>query len=181
MTVPADLQPTPPGLHRAAETERLAFPDGSTLDLLADLDASAAGVTFHHTTLRPGAVGAAPHHHRTAPEHFFVQRGTVRFLLGDDLVEVNAGDLVTVDVGVVHAFAAADGDDEAELLVITPQVGRFDLFRRYARLAAGDATAQPVHAEESQSRFDTYVTVSPTWERSRLEPTQPQHPTESMR
>lgn len=150
---------------RAAEAERLEFPDGSSMTLLADSHATDAKLSVHHTVLPAGAAGASPHHHTTAAEVFYVLRGTVQLLVGDDVVLAGPGDLAVVPPGVSHAFAAAPGT-EAELLVaITPGIQRFELFRRLGRALAGLEPRGSVF--DDQSEYDTYNDDSPVWARTR--------------
>ena len=50
--------PASPVVVRAASAERLAFPDGSTMTLLADSTATGGALSIHRTTLPDGADGA---------------------------------------------------------------------------------------------------------------------------
>jgi len=157
--------PEAPVVARAADAERLVFPDGSTMTLLADSHATGGRLSMHHTLLRDGADGASPHHHTTVAELFYVLRGTVQVLVGDELVEAGEGDLVVVPPGVAHAFAAAPGGDAELLLAVTPGIERFDLFRRFERIVAGREPAGTLFAD--QSEYDTYPDISDIWEQAR--------------
>lgn len=151
-------------LVRAQEVEKLEFPDGSSMRLLSDSPATGGTLSIHRATLRHGGLGAGPHHHLTATEVFYVLSGSVRLLVGDDVVVATEGDLAVVPPGMAHAFAAPDGD--AELLVaVTPGIERFELFRRLARLAAG--LEAPGTLFDDQSRYDTYASDSPAWRQAR--------------
>jgi oxalate decarboxylase/phosphoglucose isomerase-like protein (cupin superfamily) len=114
--------------------------------------------------LRPGGLGASPHHHLTATEVFYVLRGSVQLLVGDELVVATEGDLVVVPPGVAHAFAAAPRGDAELLVAVTPGIERFELFRQLARLAAG--LAPPGTLSDGQSRYDTYASDSPAWQQA---------------
>jgi quercetin dioxygenase-like cupin family protein len=138
---------------RAAEAERLELPDGSALQLLADPAVTGCDLSVHHTVLRDGADGAGPHHHETSAELFYVVAGNLELLVGDDVVTAATGDLVAVPPGTVHAFGATPGHD-AEVLVLTPMVERFDLFRQAFGHAVPDG---------DPDRFDTHPDHSPTW------------------
>ena len=142
---------------RAAEAERLELPDGSALQLLADPAVTGCDLSVHHTLLRNGADGAGPHHHDTSAELFYVVAGHVELLVGDDVVTAATGDLVAVPPHTVHAFGALAGRD-AELLVLTPTVERFDLFRQMLGHAVPDS---------DPDRFDTHPDHSPTWTNAR--------------
>jgi len=137
---------------RAAEAERLELP-GSALLLLADPAVTGCDLSVHHTVLRDGADGAGPHHHETSAEVFYVIAGHVELLVDGQVVVAGEGDLVAVPPRTVHAFGAVAGRD-AELLVLTPTVERFDLFRE--ALGHADPDGDP-------DRFDTHPDHSPTW------------------
>ena len=139
---------------RAAQAERLEQADGSALRLLADPAVTGCDLSVHHTLLRDGAAGAGPHHHLTSAELFYVVAGAVEVLVGEEIVLAGTGDLVAIPPGTVHAFAAAAGRD-AELLVLTPTVERFDLFRQ--------AFGHAVPSEGDPDRFDIHPDHSSTW------------------
>jgi mannose-6-phosphate isomerase-like protein (cupin superfamily) len=170
----ATLTPLVPGVEtqspaaivvRAQEAERLAFPDGSSMRLLTDSPATGGALSVHRATLRPGGLGASPHHHLTATEVFYVLSGSVHLLMGDVLVVATEGDLAVVPPGMAHAFAAAAGGDAELLVAVTPGIERFELFRRLARRAGGlEAPATPF---DDQSRYDTYASDSPAWRQAR--------------
>ena len=143
---------------RADHAERLERPDGSALRLLADPAVTGCDLSVHHTVLRDGAEGAGPHHHETSAEIFYVIAGQVELLVDDELVVAGQGDLVAVPPRTVHAFGAPAGQD-AELLVLTPTVERFDLFRQ--------AFGHLVPSDGDPARFDTHPDHSPTWLRAR--------------
>jgi mannose-6-phosphate isomerase-like protein (cupin superfamily) len=65
----------------------------------------------------PGAAPQfGPHLHREIEETFLVRRGRLRFLLGDEVVDLRPGDFVRAPPGVRHGFANVSGE-EVELLV----------------------------------------------------------------
>jgi mannose-6-phosphate isomerase-like protein (cupin superfamily) len=142
---------------RADEAERFVGPDGSALWLLADPAVTGCDLSVHHTRLRDGADGAGPHHHETSAEIFYVIAGQVELLVGDDVVVAGPGDLVAVPPRTTHAFGAVAGHD-ADLLVLTPTVERFDLFRQAFGHAVPDG---------DPDRFDTHPDHSPTWAHAR--------------
>jgi quercetin dioxygenase-like cupin family protein len=57
-----------------------------------------------------------PHRHREIEETFLVQRGRLRFLLGDETFDLAPGDFVRAPPGMRHGFANVSGE-EAQLLV----------------------------------------------------------------
>lgn len=150
---------------RAQEAEELEFPDGSSMRLLTDSPASGGTPSVHRATLRHGGLGASPHHHLTATEMFYVLSGSVQLLVGEVLVVATEGDLAVVPPGMAHAFAATPGGDAELVVVVTPGIERFELFRRLARLAAG--LEAPGKLVNDQSRYDTYANDSPAWRQAR--------------
>lgn len=159
--------PTPPVpsaspvVARAACAERLEFPDGSTMTLLADGPITGATLSIHHSTLPSGAGGASPHHHTAVVEVLYVVAGTVQVLAGDEVFEIGRGDLAVVPPGVAHALAAAPGSDAELLVAAIPGIERFDLFRQLQRVLAGLEPPEALGA--GQSRYDTYPDTSPIW------------------
>ncbi|HZZ87971.1 MAG TPA: cupin domain-containing protein [Caulobacteraceae bacterium] len=79
----------------------------------------------------PGAApDFGPHRHRDLEETFLVRRGRLRFLLGDETVDLGPGDLVRAPPGVRHGFANVSGE-AAELLVSFHPGGFEELFVRH--------------------------------------------------
>ncbi|HUQ62695.1 MAG TPA: cupin domain-containing protein [Acidimicrobiales bacterium] len=146
---------------RAQEAEEIEFPDGSSMRLLTDSATNGGTLSVHRATLRPGGLGASPHHHLTATEMFYVLSGSVQLLVGEVLVMATEGDLAVVPPGMAHAFAAAPGGDAELIVAVTPGIERFELFRRLARLAAG--LEEPGTLPHDQSHYDTYASDSPAW------------------
>ena len=67
------------------------------------------------------------HRHRDIEETFMVRRGRLRFLLGTDVFDLEAGDFVRVPSGVRHGYANVSGD-EVDLLVSFHPGGFEELF-----------------------------------------------------
>lgn len=150
---------------RAREAEELVFPGGSSMRLLADSPVTGGTLSVHRATLRHGGLGASPHYHLTATEVFYVLSGSVQVLVGEELVVAAEGDLEVVPPGMAHAFAAAGGGDAELLVAVTPGIERFELFRRLARLAAGQEP--PATRFDDHSPYDTYASDSPAWRQAR--------------
>ena len=150
---------------RAADAEAHELPGGSSMRLLADGPATAGQLSIHRTLLRDGADGAGPHHHTMAAELFYVLRGSLQVLVGDDIVLAAEGDVVVVPPGTSHAFAAAPGCDAELLAVVTPGAVRFDFFRRLARVASGQEPPGPFVAD--QPAYDVHPDDSPAWRAAR--------------
>jgi quercetin dioxygenase-like cupin family protein len=72
----------------------------------------------------------APHLHRAFEETFLVQVGTLEFLLGDEVVTLNAGDFVRVPPGLRHGYVNTSGA-EVRLLISFMPGGFEELFVKY--------------------------------------------------
>ena len=77
--------------------------------------------------VRDGPLRLGPHRHNDIEETFLVQSGTLRFLLGEEVFDLSAGDFVRVPPGARHGLANA-GDEPAKLLVSFVPGGFEELF-----------------------------------------------------
>ena len=161
---PSSLPAAGATLARAADAEELTFSDGSSMRLLADSSAIDGLHSVHVSTLRDGA-GASPHHHEVGSEVFYVVRGAIELLIGEEIVLAARGDLAVVPPGVTHAFAAVPGDEAEVLVAVTPGIERFDLFRAFTAPIAAFAPPRPPVLDGSA--FDTYPDDSAVWQRAR--------------
>ena len=157
---------TAPVLVRSRVAERLGFPDGSTMTLLADSDATGGAVSIHRSLLVAGAAGANPHHHTAGTEVIYVVGGRIEVLIGDEIVEAGQGDLAVLPPGVVHAFAALPELGAELLIASTSGIERFSLWRRIQRVVAGREPAGDLVADQAKA-YDTYSDDRPQWDRAR--------------
>lgn len=156
----AAAQPAPV-LVRSDEAEALQDGALSLITLLADADATGGALTANKATLHKGSPGAPAHFHTAATEMFLVLDGSVRILLGEEIVRLDKGDFLTVPPTVPHAFAPA-ADTEAELLVVfTPGLHRFDYYRLLERVHRGAASVADIRA--SSELYDNHYVDSPVW------------------
>jgi mannose-6-phosphate isomerase-like protein (cupin superfamily) len=155
-----------PVLVRSCDAEQLGFPNGSTMTLLADSDATGGVISIHRSVLPPGADGADPHHHTVVAEVIYVVGGRIAVLVGDEIVEAGEGDLAVVPPGVVHAFATPPGIGAELLIATTPGIERFSLWRRIQRVVTGREPAGDLVADQANA-YDTYSDVRPQWDRAR--------------
>lgn len=155
-----------PVLVRSRDVERLGFPDGSTMTLLADGDATGGVISIHRSVLAAGVDGANPHHHTAVTEVIYVVGGRIHVLVGDEIVEAGEGDLAVVPPGVVHAFAAPPEVGAELLIATTPGIERFSMWRRIQRVVTGREPAGDLAADQATS-YDTYSDVRPQWDRAR--------------
>ena len=94
------------------------------------------------------------HLHRDIEETFFVRRGTLLFLLRNEVTTLTAGDFARVPPGVRHGYANTSGE-AVELLVSFHPGGLEEIFLKYrtdgGQPPAGDgfmADASRLHASE---------------------------------
>jgi quercetin dioxygenase-like cupin family protein len=80
-------------------------------DAIGNSDVLTVGKCF----IQPG--GSNPvHHHPNCDEVLHVIRGRIRHRVGDEYVEMTAGDTISIPVGSIHN-AENIGDEECELLI----------------------------------------------------------------
>ena len=75
-------------------------------------------------------IGYGPHRHHACEETFLIRRGSLDFLLGDEVRTLHAGDFVRVPAGTRHGYANTSGS-EVEMLVSFMPAGLEMLFVRY--------------------------------------------------
>jgi quercetin dioxygenase-like cupin family protein len=82
--------------------------------LRSHLDSEHLGVTFFR--LAPGFRPPFGHRHVVQEEAYVITRGSGRFKLGNDVVDVSEGDVLRVAPHVMRAFEA--GEDGMEIIAI---------------------------------------------------------------
>ncbi|MFC9462984.1 cupin domain-containing protein [Streptomyces sp. NPDC056637] len=130
--------------------------DGA-FELLAD----GGAVSASRLTLKTGADGAPPHHHKLSHEAFYVLGGTMLFRLGDTLTTVGKGGLVVIPPGLPHVFGAADGQEADVFVVLSPGIERFGYFEQLAAISRGEAQFDSLIPE--QDRYDVHFESLPNW------------------
>jgi mannose-6-phosphate isomerase-like protein (cupin superfamily) len=108
------------------------------------------------------AYGAGPplHFHTSFEDSFFVLDGILTVQLGDDVVELRAGDFATAPPGVPHSLTNAHSDQSAcrAVNLLTPGVG----FDRYiSQIETVAATGDHDAMERLNAEYDVTV-VGPT-------------------
>ena len=154
-----------PQLTRGATARRLTEDPGCVITLLADAGATGGALTANRSTFRTGADGAPPHVHDHMTELFYVLDGALQVLVGDEVIVLEAGDLLAVPPGTPHAFAAAPGREADVLFVFTPGRERFAYYELLDRAHAGDASFDDLAA--TQERFDNRYVDSAAWAAAR--------------
>jgi quercetin dioxygenase-like cupin family protein len=138
------------------EAAGASLSDGA-FELLAD----GGAVSASRLTLKTGADGAPPHHHKLSHEVFYVLDGTLLFRLGDTLTTVGKGGLVIIPPGLVHVFGAAEGEVADVFVVLSPGIERFGYFEQLAAISRGEAEFPSLIPE--QDRYDVHFADLPNW------------------
>lgn len=158
------MEPTPV-VTRAADAERLMHAQLSVMTLLADSSQTGGALSVTRSTFPDGGDGAPSHFHTGATESLFVISGRLQVLTGDEVVELGAGDFVSIPPGLPHAFGAAKGHDADILAVFAPAADRFDYYRLLERVNSGEADPSEIAA--SGDHYDNHYVASEAWQRAR--------------
>lgn len=104
----------------------LARIPGAPSEQWPDGERYAAG--FDHGTMSLGfyaPVGSDPQQPHERDEIYIVQAGTSKFLLGDEMLSLSAGDAVFVPAGVPHHFEEFSTDFGTWVIFWGPEGGEF--------------------------------------------------------
>lgn len=71
-------------------------------------------------TVDAGGAGPGPHRHEANEEVFFVTRGTLWFLVGDDWIEAPCGTFLRIPPGVTHDFQNRGSEPASAFNVFLP-------------------------------------------------------------
>jgi mannose-6-phosphate isomerase-like protein (cupin superfamily) len=148
-----------PVLVRAAEAEVLP---AAGVTLFADVTDTGGHLTSHRSIITPGAAGAPPHRHQQASELFFVLSGSLRVLLGDDIITLDQGDVLVVPPNTPHAFEAAGDENTEVFFVLTHAKPRFDYYRLLERVYRGETA--PSELAKTSDLYDNHYIESPVWQ-----------------
>lgn len=146
-------------LIRAGEAETLP---ASGVTLLADMPDTGGHLTSHRSIFQPGKEGAPPHLHREAAELFFVLKGSLRVLTGEDLVTLEEGDFLLVPPNTPHAFEAAGEEPTEVLFVLTQAKPRFGYYRLLESAYRGETDWTEV--ARTSDLYDNHYVESRTWQ-----------------
>ncbi len=129
--------------------------------LLADSGHTGGYLGANRLYLRAGEPGTKPHYHEKSAEAFYVLDGTLRMLVGTDVVTVDRGGYVVVPPGVRHAFAAPPETSADVLITLAPGVERFDYFRVLPEILRGNFA--PEEVDRIHERYDVHFVDAPEW------------------
>ncbi|UQS24069.1 cupin domain-containing protein [Amycolatopsis thermalba] len=144
---------------QADEAETVARP---ALQLLADASHTGGLLGANRLHLEPGEPGTKPHYHARSAEAFYVLAGTLRMLIGAEVITVRQGGYAVVPAGVRHAFAAPPDSPADVLITLVPGVERFGYFRRLPEILRGDLAEEEVTRIHEQ--YDVHFVDGPDWD-----------------
>jgi quercetin dioxygenase-like cupin family protein len=78
------------------------------------------GAFFQFEAIVPEGGGPPPHIHSREDESFYLVRGSLEMLLGDRIIQANAGDFVFIPRGTVHRFKNIGKDTAIQLVTFVP-------------------------------------------------------------
>jgi mannose-6-phosphate isomerase-like protein (cupin superfamily) len=134
----AHMSTTPQSLHPTAQGQPRWF-FGSLMTIKASAADTGGGYTMLDCTW-PADVGTPLHVHYEEDEGFYVLEGSVSITVGDDVVELKAGEHAFGPRGVPHRFDV--GPEGARMVwVLTP--GGFEDFVEEASVPAEALTTAP--------------------------------------
>jgi quercetin dioxygenase-like cupin family protein len=142
----------------ADEGRRADFPRLGNRFLLSG-DATGRRFALVEHTIPPRALAAPLHTHEHEDEYSFVLAGRMGAQIGDDVVVVEAGELVLKPRGIPHAFWNA-GEDEARVLEIISPAGFEQYFADLAPELAVEGEPDPAALGAIRERYG--LTMDPT-------------------
>jgi quercetin dioxygenase-like cupin family protein len=118
-------------------------------------DEEAGGLQcFSEWTVDPGNDGPPPHLHREHHEAFFVVEGTLRFQVGEETFEAEAGSFIYIPPGVVHRFSNRT-DAPASCVNAYVPGGIEGFFVEVGELMAG-GPPDPAEIDRLSEKYDVY-------------------------
>ena len=113
------------------------------------------------TTVPPGPAQPPQHIHREHDEVFIVTAGALRFTSGEESVDVEAGSVVVVPIGVPHTFSNPFDVPAVMLNTFTPDL-YIQYFRDLSTLPVGpQGLLDPVDIGRTMARYATDVVRPP--------------------
>lgn len=108
------------------------------------------------------ASGPPLHTHAAQEDSFYVVDGVLTVQLGDDIIELAAGDFASAPPGVPHTFTNVQPDQAARIVnLMTPGIG----FDEYIQQLVGDAPPEPAAMEKLNQDFGVQMVGPPLSQR----------------
>lgn len=94
------------------------YPGEMRMSAASDLGTEQVGFTWRRMPAQTGGKGSYGHRHRKQEEVYFVASGTLQFKLDDEVIDVDAGNVVRVAPHVVRSVWN-EGPDDAVLIIVS--------------------------------------------------------------
>jgi mannose-6-phosphate isomerase-like protein (cupin superfamily)/MFS family permease len=158
--VQAELAPGVPGVPfflapRAGRTVRIRDTKATTFKI-SGAETNGRFQLFEHR-MAPGASGAAPHFHTAMIEMFYVARGEVEFVVGEDRFRAGEGSFVYVPEHTVHGFNSVGREEAVLLIMFCPGNGREGYFEALESMTQGGRSPSREELVELMARYDQYL------------------------
>ena len=102
---------------RRAHQHEVISEDWGTLSWVASKPlGNAEGLTVGRATIKPGKTNPR-HRHPKSEEVLLLLKGQIKHSLGDKMITMSAGDVITIPPGVFHN-ATCIGNEDAEMVVV---------------------------------------------------------------
>jgi mannose-6-phosphate isomerase-like protein (cupin superfamily) len=124
-----------PFVLHAGEGDALPGPAGGLATIKARAETTGGRFGAIENVIAPNQ-GPPLHRHLEQDEMFFVLDGAVRYVLGDETVDVQMGSFVYIPRGTPHCFVNS-GPEPARLLVMFTPAGIERYFEEHAKLPPG--------------------------------------------
>jgi len=139
---------------RTARTDTVGAA-GVEIGFLADAGETLGAIGLVEYTAPPSFPGPPAHVHDHTWDAYYVLEGRLAVRLGDEHLELGAGDVAAVPPGTVHAFSNAAATPTRFLDIHAP--GGFENYFRELAVAFGSGPPDPAVMAEIASRYDLRV------------------------
>ncbi|MCZ2099412.1 MAG: quercetin 2,3-dioxygenase [Anaerolineae bacterium] len=136
-------------LHVPAGTGQAYWVMGDLFTYLVTGEESGGSYFTLEAIVAPGN-GPPPHVHHQEEEQFYILEGEVTFQIGDQTLQLSAGDFVHIPRGTVHSFR--NGPKPAKLLATFSPAGIEQFFREVGEPAHDRSAPPPPVTEASIAR-----------------------------
>ncbi|EEK80286.1 cupin domain-containing protein [Bacillus cereus] len=110
--------------------------------------------------IEPPKLGPPLHIHKDEDEAFYILKGQFTFFVGDQIIEVSAGDYVFAPRGIPHRFVS--GSEQSEFIVTATPAG-FDRFVKQLGTLVSKNAPLPEVKPTSLEELQKLVKVSETF------------------
>jgi quercetin dioxygenase-like cupin family protein len=107
---------------------------------------------FFEIRVPPGANVPPPHSHAANEELVYVLEGTLRYTVGSETRDLQAGDFTATPRGTVHAFSNPHAVDARALVINTPDIGP-QYFREVAAIVNAGGPPDRAKLMATMQRF----------------------------